>query len=114
MAARLQSGGLPTYVVIGVVAMLTDFSTLVFLLPATHEIARAAVPWQVKQVALLVLVVLLMIPLLLPVLGLTLLGKRADSILAKTNAIVTRYPRQINASVCLFIAALVAHNAIKG
>lgn len=114
VAARLQSGGLPTYVVIGAVAMLTDFSTLVFLLPATHEIARAADPWQVKQVALLVLVVLAMIPLLLPALGLTLLGKRADSILAKTNAIVTRYPRQINASVCLFIAALVAYNAIKG
>ena len=114
VAARLQSGGLPTYVVVGMVAMLTDFTTLVFLLPAAHEVARSTDPWEVKQLALLVLVVIALIPLLLPALGLTLLGRRADAFLARTNAFVTRYPRQINAGVCFFIGALVAYNAIKG
>jgi hypothetical protein len=34
--------------------------------------------------------------------------------LAKTNAIVTGYQRQINASVRRFISGLVAYDAIKG
>lgn len=114
VAARLQAGGLPTYFVVGMVAMLTDFTTVVFLLPATHEVARSTDPWEVKQLALMVLAVIALIPLLLPALGLTLLGRRADAFLARTNAFVTRYPRQINASVCFFIGALVAYNAIKG
>lgn len=114
VAARLQTGGLPTYFVVGMVAMLTDFTTLVFLLPATHEVARSTDPWEVKQLALITLAVIAMIPLLLPVLGLTLLGSRADAFLARTNVFVTRYPRQINASVCFFIGALIAYNAIKG
>lgn len=114
VASRLQSGGLPTYFMVGAIAMLTDFTTLVFLLPATHEVARSDESTGIQLLALLILMLIAILPLVLPILGLTLLGQRADRFLARTNAFVTRYPRQINASVCFFIAALVSFNAIKG
>lgn len=114
VAQRLQAGGLATYFLIGAVAMLTDFTTVVFLIPATHEVAKSTDPMSVQYLALAVLVVIALLPLLVPVLGLTVLGHRADAFLAKVNGFVTKYPRQINASVCFFIGALVAYNAIKG
>ena len=113
VAERLTAAGLPFYVGIGAVTMLTNFSTLILLAPACHEITKSTAPTDVKVLATVVLVVIILIPLLAPVLSMTLLGHRSDAVLARLNAVVSSHSRQINAGICFVLAALLAWKAIR-
>jgi uncharacterized paraquat-inducible protein A len=59
------------------------------------------------------LVGIILIPLLLPVLSMTLLGHRSDAVLTQLNGVVTSHSRQINAGICFVLAALLAWKAIR-
>lgn len=110
---RLATGGLATYAVIGMIAMLTDASTIIMLLPGTHEIARSDASADIVLAAEVMLFVIVMIPILLPVGLLTIAGHRADTFLVSVNTWVTKHQRLINALVCFLIGALVGYGAFK-
>ena len=112
VASKLATAGLPFYLGIGSVTMLTNFSTLILLAPACHEITKSTEPVEVKAIATLVLVVIVLIPLVAPVLSMTLLGHRSDAVLASLNRAVSTHSRQINAGICFVLAALLAWKAI--
>lgn len=113
VATRIGQAGPGFYVGVGAVTMLINFSTLILLAPACHEITRSTASTEVKAVATVMLVVITLLPVLLPVLGVTLLGSKADAALATINGLVSRHSRQINAAVCLVLAALLAWKAFR-
>jgi hypothetical protein len=113
VATRIGQAGPGFYVGVGAVTMLINFSTLILLAPACHEITRSTASTEVKAAAVVMLVVITLLPVLLPVLGVTVLGSRADPVLATVNGFVSRHSRQINAAVCLVLAALLAWKAIR-
>jgi threonine/homoserine/homoserine lactone efflux protein len=113
VATRIGEAGPGFYVGVGAVTMLINFSTLILLAPACHEITRSMASSGVKAFCAVMLVVVTLLPVLLPVLGVTVLGSRADAVLARINSFVSRHSRQINAAVCLVLAALLAWKAIR-
>ena len=113
VAERLTTAGLPFYVGIGAVTMLTNFSTLILLAPACHEITKSTEAADVKALATAVLVGIILVPLLAPVLSMTLLGHRSDAVLARLNEVVSSHSRQINAGICFLLGVLLAWKAIR-
>ena len=49
----------------------------------------------------------------LPVLAATLMGKRADPVLARMNRVTTTYEHQINAGIAFFFAVLLLYSGLK-
>ena len=94
---RLATAGLPFYVGIGALTMLTNVSTIILLLPGSHVITRSDAGTAAKALALAVLLVVVLLPLLLPPLVVTVLGHRADPLLASLNRVVVGHQRALNA-----------------
>lgn len=111
-AARIASARTPAFIGIGLLAMATDASSMVLLLPALHIVSIADDASAVKLTAIAVLLIITLLPLLLPILAVTLLGSRADGALAKISAFVSRHQRVINGVIILIIAALVGYKAL--
>jgi Sap, sulfolipid-1-addressing protein len=110
---RLQTAKAPAFVVVGIVAMLSNFSTLVLYIPAMHVINLSDDPVSTKVTAGLMLLIITITPILLPVLAVTVVGHRSDALLARVNGFTGRHSRQINAGICLAFAALLAYSAVK-
>ena len=115
---KLASAGPLFYMPVGFVGMLTDVSSLILFLPALHDITRSSADSAAKAVVFGFLYLMVMVPLLLPVLLITVMGSKADGMLASLNRFVTANSRRINAAICFFfaayllwtgIAALIAH-----
>ena len=111
-AARIAAAKTPAFFGIGLLAMITDASSMILLLPALHEISLANDVVGVKFLATAVLLLIMLLPLVLPVLAVTVLGHRADSVLAKVNGFVSRHQSTINGIVIIVIALLVGYKAI--
>lgn len=109
---RLATAGLPFYVGIGALTMLTNASTIILLLPGSHLVTRSEASLAVKAAALALLLVVVLLPLLLPPLVVTVLGHRADGLLAALNRVVVGHQRLLNASVCFLLAALLASKVV--
>jgi hypothetical protein len=111
VGARLATAPTPWYLAAGALGMLTNFSTLVLVLPALHEIAASDVgrPGQVAATGLLFVVTL--VPVWLPVAAVSALGRRADALLARTGALVSAHSRGIGAGVEVAFAIFLA---VKG
>ncbi len=107
-ATRLADAPTLSFVGVGAVGMLLNFSTLVLFLPALHEISRSSVHLGGKAIAGFLLVVITLLPVLIPVLLVAMLGHRADPLLARLNAFVGSHSRQITAGIeILFCLVLV-------
>jgi hypothetical protein len=111
-AARIAAAKTPAFFGIGLLAMITDASSMILLLPALHEISLANDVVGVKFLATAVLLLIMLLPLVLPVLAVTVLRHRADSVLAKVNGFVSRHQSTINGIVIIVIALLVGYKAI--
>jgi hypothetical protein len=92
--------------------MLTNVSTIILLLPGSHVVTRSDAGTAAKAVALAVLLVVVLLPLLLPPLVVTVLGHRADPLLASHNRLVVGHQRALNAAVCFLLAALLASRLV--
>lgn len=110
--AKIATAGPLLYLGVGVMGMLTDFSSLVLYLPALHEITRSDADSASKAVVFSFLFLLTMLPLLLPVLLVTLLGSKGDPVLASLNRFVSAHQRQINAGICLLFSAYLLWTAV--
>ena len=110
---RLQTAPAPAFIVVGVVAMLTNFSTLVLYVPAMHLINGSDADTATKLGAGVMLLVITVTPLLLPVLAVTIVGHRSDALLARVNGFSILHTRQINAAICFVFSALLVYSAVK-
>lgn len=110
---RLDSASTPSFLVVGVLTMIANFSTLVLFLPAIHEILRSSVGTTDKFLTYALLLAITMIPALLPVLIATLMGSKAEPVLSDLNRFVTKFAKQINVGICLLFAILLLWGGIK-
>jgi len=94
-AGRLATAGTPWFIGVGALGMVVNFSTLLLVLPAVHEIAHSSAGTTAKAVVFGVLYVIVLLPVLIPVLGATILGRRADPALDATHRWVARNARTV-------------------
>lgn len=95
MSGRLATASTPWFVGFGAVGMIVNFSTLLLVLPAVHEITRSTATTSAKVVAFVVLYVIVLLPVLLPVAFASVLGSRADHALDATHRWVGSHTRMI-------------------
>lgn len=113
LMTRLEGARTSTFVVIGLLAMVSNFSSIVLYVPAVHEIATSTATQADRIVAYAVLMIITLLPALLPVLAATVLGSRAQPGLDALNSTVSRHANQINMAICLFFAAWLAFAAVQ-
>ena len=95
IAQRLTTAPTAWFLGVGAVGMLVNFSTLLLVLPAVHEITHSSADTASKAVVFAVMFVIVLLPVLVPVLLVTVLGTGADRTLDATHAWVTRNGRTI-------------------
>ena len=93
--------------------MAGNASSLVLVLAATHITITAGLPPDQQFILLAIVYVFTMLPVVLPVLAATLMGKRADPVLARMNHVTTTYEHQINAGIAFFFAVLLLYSGLK-
>lgn len=111
VATALATAKTPYFLLGGVLAMLTNFSTLVLYIPAAQLIARSGDPVGTRLAAGTLLWLITMTPLLIPVIAATVAGQRADAVLGRINAWTYAHTRQINAGIAFLFAALIGWSA---
>ena len=75
--------------------MVVNFSTLLLVLPAVHEITHSTADTTAKVTVFAVLYVIVLLPVLVPVVLAQVLGARADPALDATHQWVGRNARTI-------------------
>ena len=113
-AARLAGASTPWFLAAGAVAMLLNFSTLVLYLPALHEIDVAPAGIGAKAAAVLLLFVITMAAVLVPVVVVSALGKRAAPLLERSNRFMTAHGRQIGIGIELVFGVYLLVKGIVG
>ena len=105
VSKRLAGANPGWFLAVGVVGMLTDVSSLVLFLPALHDITQSSADDATKIAVFAFLFFMVMVPLFIPVLLISLLGHKADGLLASLNRFVSANSRRINAGICFVFAA---------
>ena len=111
--SRFANAATPSYVWIGALAMLVNFSTLILFIPAVHDVTRSRVPFPDQVVAFAALALITLLPALVPPLIVGAMGKRADPLLDRLNRAVTRHARQIGAAICFAFAVYLGVKGIQ-
>ena len=88
--------------------MVVNFSTLLLVLPAVHEITHSTASTSSKVVVFAVLYVIVLLPVLVPVLLVTVLGSGADRALDATHVWVGAHSRTIGVVIEVGFAAYLA------
>lgn len=102
------------YVVLGVVGMSLNLSTLLIVLAGSHHITVSGGDESAKVLAALLLLLGACLPLLLPPLLVSLGGRHSTHFLERLNAYMTTHQKAINAGILLVLAALLGWKAITG
>jgi hypothetical protein len=110
-SGRLQGAPTPWFVGVGALGMVVNFSTLVLFLPALREITRSSADLFDRSVTFAVLFLVTLLPVLAPAGLVTVLGARADPVLATTHRFVTRHARRIGIGIEVVFAVYLA---VKG
>ena len=95
IGGRLASASPVWFLGVGAVGMVVNFSTLLLVLPAVHEITRSSAGPSDEFIVFVVLYVIVLLPVLLPVVLAQVLGARADHALDATHRWVERNSRTI-------------------
>ena len=89
---------------LGVGLMASNITTVVLLLPATHEVATSRAALSAKAAACAVLAVAAVLPALLPPLLVTLGGSKGRAALDRLAGFMARHQHRIGAVVCVAFA----------
>ena len=95
IADRLTKASTPWFVGVGAIGMVVNFSTLLLVVPAVHEITHSSAPTTDQFVAFVALYLIVLSPVLVPVVLATVLGSGADRALDATHEWVGRNARTI-------------------
>ncbi|HEY5110609.1 MAG TPA: GAP family protein [Acidimicrobiales bacterium] len=112
-ATRLTTARTPWFVGVGAFGMVVNFSTLLLVLPAVHEITRSAVATPDKVAAFVLMYLIILVPVLVPVLLATILGSRADRALDVTHRWVGRNARTIGTVIEAVFAVYLLGKGIR-
>lgn len=93
-------------VLLGVAAMVTNVTTIVLLVPATHRSWTAPLPTGQRVLLLAVVALVTLLPASLPPLAVVALGRRGPTVLAALSGTLHRHQRIITAIVALGFAAV--------
>jgi len=94
-AQHLTTAATPWFIGVGALGMVVNFSTLLLVLPAIHEITHSSASTPAKVAAFTILYVVVLLPVLVPVVFASVLGRRADGLLDATHQWVGRNSRTI-------------------
>ena len=95
ISERLTTAPSTWFIGVGAVGMVVNFSTLLLVLPAVHEITHSTADSAAKVTTFVVLYVIVLLPVLVPVVLAQVLGARADHALDATHQWVGRNARTI-------------------
>ncbi len=95
ISERLTTAPSSWFVGVGAVGMVVNFSTLLLVLPAVHEITHSSADTTTKVTVFVVLYVIVLLPVLAPVVLAQVLGAHADHALDATHKWVGRNARAI-------------------
>jgi len=112
MASRMVDEPTVSFWGLGAFAMLVNFSTLVLFLTALHQISHSSVDLAEKAVVGVILIVIALLPVLLPVLLVTVLGQKANAVLARLNEFVSSHAREITAGIEIIFCLLLLFKGI--
>jgi len=113
IAGRIASAPTGWFVGVGAVAMLVNFSTLLLVLPAVHEITRSTASTTDKVAVFAVLYVIVLLPVLVPVLAVTVLGSGADRALGAAHTWVGAHTRTIGVVIEVVFAVYLVVRGIE-
>ena len=99
ITARLGTASTGWFVGVGALGMVVNFSTLLLVVPAVHEITHSSADTTTKVTVFLVLYVIVLLPVLAPVVLAQVLGARADHALDATHQWVGRNARAIGTAI---------------
>ncbi len=109
IAERLGTAPTGWFVGVGALGMVVNFSTLLLVLPAVHEITHSTAAFPTKAVVFAVLYVIVLLPVLVPVALVAVLGAGADPALEATHRWVGAHSRTIGTVIeAVFAVYLVA------
>lgn len=95
ISERLTTAPPSWFVGVGAVGMVVNFSTLLLVLAAVHEITHSTADTTARAAAFVVLYLIVLLPVLVPVVAAQVLGDRADHALDVTHRWVGRNARTI-------------------
>ena len=107
-ASPLVFAGLAAYM------SVTDFSSLVVLIPALHLVTASAVPLVAQGVVVLILFGLVMVPLWVPPLAVRLAGQRGVHALNRLYAALMNHQLQVMGVVALLLGVLLVYRGFSG
>jgi hypothetical protein len=96
------------YLLLGGALMISNVTTTVLFIPAIHDVGVSDVETADQALAIALVIAITAIPAFAPPLAVSLLGARADALLARLNDFTTRHRRGINAGICFMFAAFLA------
>lgn len=111
MSKHLSTASTAWFVGVGALGMVVNFSTLLLVLPAMHEITHSTAATAAKVAVYAVLYVIVLLPVLVPVLAVTVLGPGADRALDATHVWVGVHSRTIGVVIEVVFAVYLV---IKG
>lgn len=105
-ARQTGSGVKPVrFLIVGVLAMATDFSSIVLFIPAVKDIVAASVSSMDKFLVSMMPFVAVLLPAIVPLLAAVLAPETADRVLSKIHAWLGRNNRVISVSLAFVFGA---------
>lgn len=111
-AKKIADARSSTFLVVGIVIMLFNVTSLVLIAPAIHDIEAASVSTSDKVLAYILLMVIALLPLAAPLIVTVAMGSKSAPFLAKLNQFVTDHNAVINACVCFGFAVYLLVNGV--
>lgn len=107
-ASPLVFAGLAAYM------SVTDFSSLVLIVPALHDVTSSAVPVLAKAAVVLVLFTLLMFPIWSPPLAVRLTGERGVRMLNRVYEALMNHQVQVMGAVAAVLGVVLVYRGYQG
>ena len=112
-AGRLTTASTGWFVGVGAVGMMVNFTTLLLVLPAVHEITHSTAATSAKLVVFVLMFLIVLLPVLAPVLLVTVLGSGADRALDATHRWIAAHSRTIGIVIEVVFAAYLIVKGIR-
>ena len=113
IAGRLDTASTGWFVGVGALGMVVNFSTLLLVLPAMHEITHSTASVASKVAVYAVLYVIVLLPVLVPVLLVAVLGSGADRLLDATHTWVGAHSRTIGVVIEVVFAVYLVIKGVR-
>ena len=113
IAGRLDTASTGWFVGVGALGMVVNFSTLLLVLPAMHEITHSSTGTATEVAVFAIVYVIVLLPVLVPVLLVAVLGSGADRMLDATHTWVGAHSRTIGVVIEVVFAVYLVVKGVR-